>query len=750
MTLASTGAAATAGVADYPIVASAALGSGLGNYTISYVNGALSVTPAALTITASDQSKTYGQALSLGTTAFTAGGLVNGDKVSGVTLASTGAAATAGVADYPIVASAALGSGLGNYTISYVNGGLSVTPAALTITASDQSKTYGQALSLGTTAFTAGGLVNGDKVSGVTLASTGAAATAGVADYPIVASAALGSGLGNYTISYVNGGLSVTPAALTITASDQSKTYGQALSLGTTAFAAGGLVNGDKVSGVTLASTGAAATAGVADYPIVASAALGSGLGNYTISYVNGGLSVTPAALTITASDQSKTYGQALSLGTTAFTAGGLVNGDKVSGVTLASTGAAATAGVADYPIVASAALGSGLGNYTISYVNGGLSVTPAALTITASDQSKTYGQALSLGTTAFTAGGLVNGDKVSGVTLASAGAVATAGVADYPIVASTALGSGLGNYTISYVNGGLSVTPATLTAGLTGTVGKDYDATTAANRLTSSNYTLAGVVNGDDVTLNDPSSGTYATANVGSGITVSVTGLGLGGSAAGNYVLANAAASGAIGTISPAELTAGLTGLVSKQYDGTTLATLAPDNYTLTGVIGGDSVILKVPVSGAYASPNPGTGLLVTVSGLAVSGAGAGNYALVSTTASGDIGEIFSPALSGNQTVQAISQPQPAAQSKPDSFFLPFGGNIACIASAGAQKGTHMPLLSGFGVSDTGGDGGILLDKPYAAAELENGVLMPITISSCEALSSFQHVLSGLGSIGP
>ncbi len=422
------------------------------------------ITPAALTVTATDQSKTYGQTASLGTTGFTSIGLLGGDKVSGVTLASTGAAATAGVADYPIVASAALGSGLGNYTISYVNGGLTVNPAALTITASDQSKTYGQALVArddGVHRRRPGQRRQGQRRDAGQHRRGGDGGSGRLPDRGQRGARQRPRQLHDQLCQRRADG---QPGGVDDHRPDQSKTYGQALSLGTTAFTASGLVNGDTVSGVTQTSTGAAATAGVADYPIVASAALGSGLGNYTISYVNGGLSVNPAALTITASDQSKTYGQALSLGTTAFTAGGLVNGDKVSGVTLASTGAAATAGVADYPIVASAALGSGLGNYTISYVNGGLTVTPAALTITASDQSKTYGQALSLGTTAFTAGGLVNGDKVSGVTQASTGAAATAGVADYPIVPSAALGSGLGNYTISYVNGGLSVNPAALT----------------------------------------------------------------------------------------------------------------------------------------------------------------------------------------------------------------------------------------------------------------------------------------------
>jgi hypothetical protein len=54
--------------------------------------------------------------------------------------------------------------------------------------------------------------------------------------------------------------------------------------------------------------------------------------------------------------------------------------------------------------------------------------------------------------------GQLVNGDTVSGVTLTSGGAVASATVGTYLIVPSAAIGSGLTNYTISYANGTLTV----------------------------------------------------------------------------------------------------------------------------------------------------------------------------------------------------------------------------------------------------------------------------------------------------
>src|SRR5208283_4710200 len=116
-----------------------------------------------------------------------------------------------------------------------------------------------------------------------------------------------GTGLANYTITYGNGTLTVNRAALTVTANNRTKSYGQTATFAGTEFAVGGLVNGDAVSSVTLTSSGAAATATVAGSPynIVPSAAAGTGLGNYAITYNNGSRTVSPASLSETANNRT-------------------------------------------------------------------------------------------------------------------------------------------------------------------------------------------------------------------------------------------------------------------------------------------------------------------------------------------------------------------------------------------------------------------------------------------------------------
>jgi hypothetical protein len=102
---------------------------------------ALTINKASLSITAINASKVYGQTLNFAGTEFTPTGLVGSDSVSSVTLTSAGATNTAPVANSPyiITPSSAIGSGLGNYSITYNPGYLTVSNAVLTVTHSGNS-----------------------------------------------------------------------------------------------------------------------------------------------------------------------------------------------------------------------------------------------------------------------------------------------------------------------------------------------------------------------------------------------------------------------------------------------------------------------------------------------------------------------------------------------------------------------------------------------------------------------------------
>jgi filamentous hemagglutinin family protein len=224
----STGSPPAASVAGstYPIVITPGSATGAGgfvatNYIITYVDGALTVTPAPLVLTANDATKVYGTTFTPAGTAFTEVGLVNSDTVTSVAETSTGSAPTASVAGstYPIVITPGSASGSftpGNYTIAYVDGKLTVTPAPLTIKANDATKAFGETFTPSSTAFTTPvAPQNGETVGSVTaLSPTGTPPTAvAPGPYPITPSAATGGTFtpGNYTITYVDGALTVTP-----------------------------------------------------------------------------------------------------------------------------------------------------------------------------------------------------------------------------------------------------------------------------------------------------------------------------------------------------------------------------------------------------------------------------------------------------------------------------------------------------------------------------------------------------------
>jgi filamentous hemagglutinin family protein len=173
-------------------------------------------------------------------------------------------------------------------------------------------------------------------------------------------------------------------------------------------YFAGTPVIGSSISSSSAAGT--SATAYIAQGTTIAN-------GGYQLQFINETLTVAPRPLTITASDQTKTYGSAAALGTTAFTTSGLVNGDSVSGVTLASAGAnsAATVLGGPYPITASFALGTGLSNYAIGYASGLMFVQPAPVNVKALGGASTVGS--SPANPGLSATGLQNGQSVNVLT---------------------------------------------------------------------------------------------------------------------------------------------------------------------------------------------------------------------------------------------------------------------------------------------------------------------------------------------
>jgi filamentous hemagglutinin family protein len=443
--------------------------------------GSLTITPAALSVTAADIIKTYdGTTLAHGTAIAADGSsLFGSDFLTGgqFTFADKNAGNDKTVSlDNVIVNDGNNGK---NYLVNYVPNTHSViNKANLTLTSQDITKTYdGTTQASGSAIIADGRLFGTDKIKGGNFAFTDK--NAGTDKTVQVDSVTLDDGNSgkNYLVNYVPNTRSIIhKAALTITPNTISKTYGQNIIFDGKEFSASGLQNREMIDKVTLNSAGATATAHVIEspYEITADNATGENFDdrNYSITYHQGKLLVNPADLNISLADASKTYGQTISLNAK-ISNNGLQNGETIGAIDVFSAGADAKAHVMNSPynIKASNARGGTFrpSDYHITYIDGKLTVEKADLEITANNISKSYGQTIQLdGKTGFIARNLKNGEKIGAIDLASAGTSATAQVTDnpYDITASNARGENFlpSDYKITYVNGKLTINPVALT----------------------------------------------------------------------------------------------------------------------------------------------------------------------------------------------------------------------------------------------------------------------------------------------
>jgi hypothetical protein len=440
-------AAITDGVGSYGLTASAA--PGLDNYAITYATFAngLTVTARPITVTADALSRIYGDANPMLTYAVGGMGLVNGDMLGGQLATTAGLASNVGA--YGIT----LGTlGDANYTITYAGAHLTVTPRPITVAADALSRIYGDANPAFTYAIGGMGLVNGDALTGAL--STAATASSNVGAYGINQGTLAASG--NYDLAYTGANLTVTLRPITVTADALSRVYGDANPTLSYAVGGAGLVNGDLLSG--MLTTAADGMSSVGAYAINQGTLAAST--NYALVYTGANLAVTPRPLTITPDAASRIYGEANPVNGTA-TGDNLVNGDSIAGVALASPATAAS-GVGGYDLTATAATGTGLANYMISYgpLAGGLTITARPIIVAADALSRVYGDANPALTYSIGGLGLVNADRLSGMLVTDAGL--PSGIGAYAIAQGTLTAGG--NYALTYSGSTLTVTPRPIT----------------------------------------------------------------------------------------------------------------------------------------------------------------------------------------------------------------------------------------------------------------------------------------------
>ena len=389
-------------------------------------------------------------------------------------------------------------------------------------------------------------------------------------------------------------------------------------------------------------------------------------------------------SLTITANSPTAiTYGAAAPA--YSATVSGQVNGDTAVLSTQAGVvddGSVSTSGhltATTHTLTPSGAVDQ-LG-YALNYATGTLTVYKLALTGTIATGVSTYGGALQSNQVVTPAGVLTN-DVMGTYTVAvnttgltSSSAHLIAGTHTGIETVTGASGTDAGNYTYTGITAGnYTVNPLALTGSIAAGV-STYGAALQTNQVA----TPAGVLTNDVM-------GTYTVAVNTSGLTSTSghliagthTGIetvtGASGADAGNYTYTGIAAGNY--TVNPATISS-VTGITAnnKSYDGTTAATLNTSTPVFSGQIGTDSLNVGTPY-GAFSDRNVANGKTVTISGITLGGADAGNYILASSnaTTTANITQLGSVAWVGGTAGNWSSAANWAGGAIPD------GSNVAAV----------------------------------------------------------------------
>jgi uncharacterized repeat protein (TIGR03803 family) len=442
----------TSNTGTYPITLT---GGADNNYAITLVNSTLTVTKSEITATADAKSKTYGDvnpALTMSFTGFK--GTDHAGVLDILPSPSTAAITSTNVGSYPINLT---GGTDNNYTINLVSGALTINKASLTATADAKSKIYGDANPAFTITYEGFKGTDGPAdLDTPPLPSTTAVTSSSVGSYPITLTTSTDN---NYTIALLSGTLTVLKATLTASADSKTKVYGNTNPTFTISYSGFKVTdNAGVIDTQPVPSSLAVTTSNVGSYVI---SLTGGSDDNYSFSLVDGTLGVTKAPLTATADAKTKIYGSANPAFTITYSGfKGTDNATVIDTPPSPSSSATTNSPVGSYTI---GLTGGSDNNYALTLVNGTLTVTKATLTATADNKTKIYGDSNPVFTITYSGfKGTDNASVIDSPPTSSTTATTTSSVGGYTI---TLTGGVDNNYTISRVNGTLTVTKAMLVA---------------------------------------------------------------------------------------------------------------------------------------------------------------------------------------------------------------------------------------------------------------------------------------------
>ena len=359
---------------------------------------------------------------------------------------------------------------------------------------------------------------------------------------------------------------------------------------------------------------------------------------------------------------------------------GSLVGFLPADGVT-ATYSRVAGENVAGSPYLISAILSpsSVLDNYNITYNTADFVITHASATVMLSNLNHLYDATQKSVVAETNPSGLpiditYNGSSTAPAAAGSYTVVATVNDSNY---------AGISNNTLVIAR--VIVSPS-ITA-----TNKTYDGTTGANIATRN---LTGVIGTDAVSLSGGTA-TFADKNIGTGKSVTASGLALSGADAGNYQLSSTSTT-TNADISLRTLAVTATG-VNKAYDGTSSATVILSDDR----VGGDDLTTNYTAA-SFLDPNAGSGKTVNVKGISITGgADSGNYVLGNT-----ITTTTANITTASQTI-TVTRHAPVTASNSSTFKvsaiassrLPIAITVSGVCVGGGDNTATVTMNSGNGI---------------------------------------------------
>jgi gliding motility-associated-like protein len=642
-------------------------GTDASKYMLTQPTTSANITPFALSISGlTAYNKVYNgtTTATLNTGSAVLSGVWSGDVVNPVYTAANGTFVNknVGIAKPVTISGITLGgAGSSNYTLIQPSSFANITPFALSvsgITANNKVYDGTAAVTLNTGGALLVGVVPGDVV---TIAATGATGVfvdknAGSAKSVIISGITIGgAGVSNYSITQPTASADIRPLSLMVsgvTANNRVYNGTTSATLNTGSAVLPGVLPGDIVSMVFTGATGTFENKNIGTAKSVAISGIsltGTDAGSYTLTQPAITADITPASLTVSGvTANNKVYDGTtnLTLNTGGALLVGIAPGDVV---TLDPAGGSGTfvdkyAGLAKSTTISGFKIGgAGALNYTLAQPSLSADIIPLSITVSGvTANNKVYDGTISatLNTESATLTGVLTGNIVFLVTTGAKGTFANKNVGITKSVSTSGFtleGADAVNYSLiqSFITADITTRELTIEGTFTAN-NKEYDGTDEAIILTN-NLTLHTKTASDYVTLTAVA--VFASSDVGKRIIVRLTGSSLAGTDAPNYTLSLTGSPTTLATIALFGLT--VTGVTAnnKEYDGTTITTLNTERAELIGIRGTDIVdIVSLEGTGNFVNKNVGSGILVRISGLDISGPDAWKYTLIQPTSTASI----------------------------------------------------------------------------------------------------------------